>query len=420
MKNRIITLLLLTLFVAVGCSKPEPYIAKPAPVDDDPKTFIFYGNIGNSVFTANVNAAGRAVASGALIEGQRIIVCHEKLGSQSAIVQNVIYELVRDKKVKEGFRRDTLKVYEGENVKLTLNPDDMKELLAEMRELAPANHYGISLGCHGVGWVPKTANLSALRRSAADPLSELWEPRENPKTRYLGHYVKNINNVVIQDYTVDIADFAAALGTMKWDFVLMDVCLMGSVEALYEMRGVADYMIVSPAEVLIQGFPYQNIVSSLFNDWTNLESICDIYVGYYRSQNSEATISLIKNSELKNLAEIAREIYFDGTNTVDPVSLKIQSFEGFTNHVFYDFEHYMRYLSKNPVLYRGLLDQLEKTVVYSDHTDYFYTDLGYNKGRKKIDYYSGLTAYIPTTGNSTLYEAYKQTAWYKAVAGNGE
>ncbi len=389
-----------------GCSKDEPV---PPPVDNDPKTFILYGNIGEYYFSNNVRAAGRAVAAGALIKGQRVIVCHEKQNSQGVITQNVIYELVRDKKAAEGYRRDTLEVYEGDDTRSTLDPDDMKYLLEEIRAMAPANHYGLALGSHGMGWVPKESfPVSAYRLQAkASQFPELWAPiDENPTTRYLGHSDRNGNN-----YRVDIADFAAAMGSMEWDFVLFDVCFMGSVEAVYEMRRIAPYLIVSPAEVLIEGFPYENIVKVLFKDWTDLKGVCAAYMDFYK--NSYATVSLVDTGELERLAGTVNAIYKSGYNDVDPTAAVIQYFEGMSNHVFYDLDDYMRHLAKNTHYYAQFYDQLQKTLPYTNHTPYFYS--AWASGKIRIYHYSGLTAFIPYAGKEDLRPGYEQTAWYKDV-----
>ena len=45
-----------------------------------------------------------------------------------------------------------------------------------------------------------------------------------------------------------------------FDFLLFDVCSMGGIECVYELRDKADYIVASPAEVLVAGFPYKNIL----------------------------------------------------------------------------------------------------------------------------------------------------------------
>jgi hypothetical protein len=431
MKIKFILYTLLVLFGLSCCHEPETFGPEIPRVDPRPKTLIFYGNIGQAYFNANVQAAGRAIAAGALAQGHRILVCDEILGSGSAIARNVIYELVRDKEVEEGFVRDTLAVHEGADVRRTLDPADMRFLLSEMRAMTPeAVSFGLVLGAHGRGWVPKEYSGPMLRKSpstptvsapAADPFAVLWDHSENPKTRYMGHTVTK-GGVVIQDYRVDIAEFAAAMEGMHWNFMLFDVCLMGNIESLYEMRDIADYFIVSPAEVLIEGFPYTKIVTTLFADgvdWNNSSVYADVahdYVNYYRNSGQPyATISVVDAAQLTGLAEAVRNIRIGGYNAITDEELDfIQPYESMSVHTFYDLDEYMRHWAQILPSYNDFLNQLRRTVVYKESTDNFYSDLGYS-GSEPISHYSGLSAFIdaPATGSLTPY--YKQTAWYKAV-----
>jgi hypothetical protein len=431
MKNRFIAYILFVLFGVVGCEKPTPETPEIPRVDPSPKTLIMYGNIGQQYFRVNVEAAGKAIAAGALAQGHRVLVCDEILGTGSAIVRNVIYELVRDKKLKAGFRRDTLVVYEGADVRQTLDPTDMRFLLSEMRAMTPeAESFGLALGTHGRGWIPKDYSGPMLRRAPStptlygapvDPFAAMWEHPQNPKTRYLGHTVTK-NNVITHDYRVDIADFAAAMEGMHWDFILMDVCLMANIESLYEMRDIADYFIVSPAEVLIAGFPYQQIVTTLFADGVNWDSssvyasVAHDYVESYRNGSSPyATISVVDAARLEGLAAAVRDIRIRGYNTVSDNELKfIQAYEGMSVHIFYDLDEYMRRWAQNEGYYNNFLAQLRQTVVYKENTDYFYTALG-SSGDKPIVHYSGLSAFVEAPATSSLVPVYQQTAWYKAV-----
>ncbi len=394
-----IPLLSLTVVLLLaGCRKdPTP---EPPPVDPSPKTLLFYGNIGEPYYTRNIDAAGAAVAEGALIEGQRIIVFHEQRAG------SVVYEVVRDRKSAGGFRRDTLRRY-GKGEISPMDPVDMRSVISEMRDMAPAEHYGLAFGSHGRGWIPKTESSPLLRAAADSPFKELWEKKVNPMTRYLG----------AGDDKIDIREFADAIGDMEWDFILLDACLMASVEAVYEMRGMADRLIVSPAEIIIDGFPYKPIVKSLFGKWSDLESVARIYVEHYRDAGSCATISLVDTSQLDALAKAVRDIRERGYNEVTAEDAEnIQGFEGLIPHVFYDLDVYMRYWTANgnAVLYGNFLDQLRRTVPYSDHTEYYYTNLGVY-GAFPILHCCGLTAYIPTEGTSSLLDGYKNTSWYKAV-----
>lgn len=398
MKNRFILLILLTSFALAGCDKPEPYIPEPPRVDPNPKTLIMYGKMKDwytDYYAKNIKAVGKAVADGALAEGHRVLVFEEETKG------NVIYELLRDRKEKAGYRADTLKRYAPDEVAV-FDPADMKKVLTDMRALTPeAEHFGLSLGMHGRGWLP---NGSSVYRS--ELREQIWRVQDRPLTR--NSLTRDLNGM-------DIPEFSSALEGLHWDFILFDVCLMSSIEALYDMRNLADYMIVSPAEILIDGFPYERVVKILFEDWTDLAGVARSYVDYYRGNNSEATIAVVKNRELEALANTVREIYKNGYNAVDPVGSGIQYYEELNSHVFFDLDEYMRHWAEKTLFYLGFAEQLEKTVVFSDHTEYLYSYLRGYGSRIPIHHYSGITAYIPTTANQSLLNDYKNTGWYKAV-----
>jgi hypothetical protein len=421
MKNKIISSILLVWIGLTGCTRTE-IIERKVPPAVDTKTLILYGNIGQQYFKANVEAAGKAIASGTLGEGYRVLVCDEILGEGNAISKNVIYELVADESSKKGFTRDTLIVHQGADVRQTLDPADMRFLLGEMRALTPESvSFGLALGTHGRGWLPKNYDdrtMIKMRsgKSAAGPFAVLWEHSEEPKTRYLGHTISG------HDYRIDTYDFAAAMGDLHWDFILMDVCLMGNIESLYDMREIADYFIVSPAEVLIEGFPYQRIVSTLFADgadWDDpalFETVAHEYIEYYDESSLPcATVSVIDASQLEGLAEAVRDVRLGGFNPIDDELLgTIQSFEGMSVHVFYDFDEYMSLWAQDPASYDRFKEQLAQTVIYKESTDFFYSDLG-SKGKYPIDHYSGMTAFVDAPDTDYFTYFYKQTAWYKAV-----
>ena len=57
---------------------------------------------------------------------------------------------------------------------------------------------------------------------------------------------------------MDISELAAAIdgSGVRFDYLLFDACFMSSVEALYDLRRAADYIVASPCEVMAHGFPY--------------------------------------------------------------------------------------------------------------------------------------------------------------------
>jgi hypothetical protein len=394
------TLPVFAVVLLAGCGDKEPPVTPR--IDDDPKVLIMYDNIG-SWFDADVNEAAKAVAAGALADkGHRVVVFHRKsAGSQ-------IYELVRDKSLRAGYRVDILKQYAKGEMNF-LSQEVINSVIREIRSLTPeSNHYGLAFGSHGRGWIPKV-NSGGQRRSAEpDPFASLWEISANSKTRYLAYD---------NSQKIDMAEFAAALDEWEWDFVLFDDCFMASVEALYEVRHLADYFIASPTEILDKGFPYDRVVERLFrDDWTNLAGMAADYVSFYQnSGNPYATISVVKADRLEALMESVRAISLYGSNDVDPNVTKIQYYEELAQHIFFDLDDYMYHFSQSVPLYEAFRNQLAQTVVSSAHTDMFYSAVRGYGSYIPVTHFSGLSVFIPWAGTLSLKYDYQQTEWYKAI-----
>ena len=221
---------------------------------------------------------------------------------------------------------------------------------------------------------------------------------------------------------MEVPQLAQALKAAgQWQYVIFDACFMSSVEALYDLRSVAPYIVASPAEVMGGGFPYSTMVPLLLgkdNTPTSLENVCRAYIDSYK--NSSATVALIQTDRLQALADIVKQINANPA-TVD--ANKLQGFEGFHPHLYFDFEQYVKALganSDNASLLAKFRTLLGEAVLFEAHTSSIQSGAGSNKGTVKIDNYCGLTCHVPAptfTGFSFdfVHEAWLKTDWAKAV-----
>ena len=93
------------------------------------------------------------------------------------------------------------------------------------------------------------------------------------------------------------------------------------------------------------GFPYSTMVPLLLgkdNTPTSLRNVCSAYMDSYK--NSSATVALIQTNRLQALADIVKQINANPA-TVD--ANKLQGFEGFHPHLYFDFEQYVKALGAN-------------------------------------------------------------------------
>ncbi len=401
-------LLGLSLVMLTGCLKDPG--DDPRPVDPEGRVLVMYDNIG-SWFRDDVAEAARAVAAGALKkENQRVIV-FERRNSGS-----VVYELVQDG---NSYREKMVKEY-ANGVNNTLSVEVMRSVVADIRDYAPAAHYGFAFGSHGLGWVPKSiwGSVPYGRRAPADnPFGEFMEPRENPTTRFFrSQWGENM----------DVAEFIDALDEWDWEFIILDDCFMAGVETLYQMRGLADYIIASPTEIISHGFPYDRVVSRLFADWENdievaLTAVSQAFVDWYEEQYNDArsaTISLVDTSQLDALAAA---IGLLNLNVNELTSVEgLQYYEGLSRpaHLFYDIDDYLSRIrgTTMPTEYNGFVAALDRAVVWAGHTDEFYSGYPAPLGQMiPVNHFSGVAVFIPWSATAVYVPAYQETEWYRTV-----
>jgi hypothetical protein len=403
----------------------------PQPDLPADRVFVMYDNIG-TWFHDDVAEAGAAVAAGALNPQDRVIVYERESTG------NVVYELVKDGLSPGGYaKREWQKYPPGENSSLSI--EAISNVVGYIRnEVYPtATKWAFAFGSHGRGWIPKTSTVAISRRGVGvgsdgygyggKPFGELWAEIENPITRYFEGYGEKL----------EVADFATAFSrgsgseSWDWDMVLLDDCFMSSIEAIYEMQSLADYIIASPTEIMEFGFPYDRVVKALFNNWgeEGFKEIGKQFIDYYASRKSypHGTVAVVKCAGLPYLADVVKAMNLQ-FNEIGSLT-GIQFYDGFSRpgHVFYDLGGYIRSLrgtgsggAQNSVLYNSFLDRMAQTVVYAGTTPTFFSmfPLSSSKGSTIAvdpDGYSGVSVFIPWSQTAPLFTSYRETKWCKDV-----
>lgn len=362
------------------------------------RVFFMYDNIG-SEFDNDVEEALDAVRAGALDNQERVVV-FQRASSGCKII-----ELTATGRV-------TLKVYPA-GVNATLSPAVIANVVSDVRAMYPsATNWGLAFGSHGMGWLSKDGPFPSRRGGTADGFEALWgEHGEGDMTRYFQDQSQN---------RIDVAEFADAMDDWKWDFLILDDCFMASVEALYRMRKVAEYIIASPTEIMMTGFPYDRVVKTIFTDWTDMKGVGEQFIDYYASRTDGypcGTIAVVRSSMLEPLAKKVKEFGLGERESVDVSA--IQHYEGFASpgHVFHDMKAYLHAI--DPIQSIDLVkDYIPRAIVYAGHTTTFYSAFEKNNGGFiAIDdaQFSGLSIFIPRTQVSSLEPSYRLTDWYAAV-----
>ncbi len=296
--------------------------------------------------------------------------------------------------------------------------DGIASILSLMMSMAPAKNYSMTIGCHGMGWLPAPA-ATTVRKAAGS--AEVFVPHwqntvpGGPVTRYFGG-----TSSKYQTSTTTLAE-AIGLTGVTMDFILFDDCYMSSIEAAYDLRHVAGHIIACPTEVMGDGMPYASIGRYLLGT-PDYNAVCQGFVSHYSSSSYPyGTIGVTDCNELDSLATVMREINSVDTFTIADLT-SLQRMDGYTPVIFYDFGSYVSNLCGDSTLLVKFNAQLARTVPYKGHTGWFPTmfnapgsvPVTYGLYKLKVNDYSGITTSEPSI-NSQAVSNYKSTAWYKAT-----
>ncbi|MCD8101553.1 MAG: clostripain-related cysteine peptidase [Alistipes sp.] len=289
----------------------------------------------------------------------------------------------------KGHRADTVKSYHDPD---SSDPAFLKEVLNDVNRLFPADVMGMCVLSHASGWLP-TDLFGKPSRSLID---------DN------GSYM-------------ELTDFADTI-PYKLDYLIFDPCFMAGIEVAYELKDKADYIIASPAEVVVPGFDYSKMMGRLFKSSLTEADLAGVAKDFYtmfangvypNPDYNAATVSVVKTSELDALAEYVRQYDLLPWLQTEPYLGAVQNYHP-TRYYYSDMEDLVRKMyGEGSAEAEGFAKFFYKAVIDKYNTDHYYSD--YNKAANKIDYFSGLTVYIPRAAYTNLNEYYKNLKWYRDV-----
>lgn len=270
------------------------------------------------------------------------------------------------------------------------DPEVMAQVFRDMQTAAPSNSYGLIFGSHASGWMPASATVS---RAFGDD----------------DGYSINIPELR------DVLTNSFASGNL--DFILLDACMMGSVEVAYELRNVADYCIASVMETPASGFPYQRMFHYLSDTDVDYQRICTAFTDYY--QSGWGTCAAIDCSRLDNLADaVTGELqnHAADISTLDYQNIQQYGASSYRNFSF-DIGDFFRQLNGGtiPASIQTALDQavIAKSCIPGKYSYLPEVD---------ADRFCGIGMFFPEyTGRTISWEDYYRTSisWYQAVGWDG-
>ena len=313
---------------------------------------------------------------------------------------------------------DTLLVMDPETP--SASSETVNEVLTYVKENFPSERYGMMFSSHGTGWLPagfKFSKSSAWRSNVSDEGAEQYMTGERPDglpaVRSAGYQAaKNAS-----PKEIDIKDFAEAI-PMYLDYLIFDACLMGCVEVAYEFKDKCRHLIVSPAEILVEGMDYETAISYLIReDGPDLVGFSKNYYEFYNdpsrsSSYRSGTITLVDCTQLDQLAQTCKDIfntYRDQISVLENKKMYVQQYYTSSAHkCFYDMEDIIANCNASDEDLGLLSDALNKCIPYCASTNYI---LGYVRVRS----YCGLSMYLPLSAEKSVNEYYKTLGWNKAT-----
>ncbi len=181
---------------------------------------------------------------------------------------------------------DLLSIKIGSSVSLDMSsPYVLESALSFMKELYPANHYGLVIWGHGTGWRGEDSELyeeNLFKGFAYDDSSQTYMT-----LKQLGNALERNEN------------------GSKLDFLAFDTCFASELEVLYELKDSAEYIVGSEGLLLYSGWNYQKLFD-YFQDTTDksAENLCQCAVQQFSEQfksSQRASIAAVNTSYISEL-----------------------------------------------------------------------------------------------------------------------
>ena len=306
---------------------------------------------------------------------------------------------------------DTLKTWPETDE--AVSASTMTDVLETVKGLYPHASYGMVFSSHGSGWLPSgyystgkiTAGTAGLQ---AVPYIDPNSDGSMPRVKSIG-----IDNITSRNtYEMEIETFAQAL-PMKFDYIIIDACLMGGIEVAYALKDKCDKLVFSQAEVLEDGLcDYTTLTQRVLRPVVpDLYNLCEDSYRHYKNQDDpiyrSLTISMIDCTRLDGLAESCKSLFSKYRNQISLVNAaNVQGYFRSRKHWFYDLTDILRQSGVPEADMTDYNKAMSDCVLYNAATDTF---INFD-----IRTHCGLSMYLPADGNSELDEFYKTLSWNKA------
>ena len=122
---------------------------------------------------------------------------------------------------------------------------------------------------------------------------------------------------------MNLTDLASALSGNDFDLLAFDMCLMGSVEVLYQIKDYAHYIVFSEGPIPSNGFDYQNLLCGNYDPRDFAIYLCDRYNSFYNEKYILTAVDSSNASDffmkLDDLSDVLTNLASSDQNFVDYV-----------------------------------------------------------------------------------------------------
>lgn len=313
-----------------------------------------------------------------------------------------LLELKRNLKGEPEFQ--VVKVYDRDLY--STDPHRISSVIQDIKTMNPAEQYGLIFWSHGTGWSPSFSNHGVVERKQATAVL--------PSVTSFGSDLDLERDPNYTDRT-DIDELASAIPDHMFNYIWFDVCYMGGIETIYQLRNKSDIIVALPTEDPGNGMPYHLTLPYLLKGNPDCIEAAKEFFNYYESGQDNgwnvATIAVYKTKEIEQVADYCRSVYIGADK---PSSYALQVYSRFSNGPFYDFGQYTKRIanSKNGSPSIEIFDRaMENFIVYKAATRL-------NFSGKEIDQenYSGISCHLydpAAIDDKTAY--YRTLDWFKRV-----
>ena len=275
------------------------------------------------------------------------------------------------------------------------NDQDSADSLTMLRTLGkivkefPAKRYGLVLGSHASGWIPRRKTFG-IDNNSNSPYSNRGTEME----------ISTLRGVLEQ--------------LPHMDFILFDACMMQNIEVTHELRHVTDYIIGSPSEIPGEGAPYDLIMPAMMRG--DAIGIASKYFEHWEEDwesGRGVALSVVDCSMMDILAQTTAPLIdslWAGRKEVHTDNAQHYATEAKGKDIrslMHTLSPDSTFRSWEQILLRSVIWH-KATPTWRNHTNDYITD---------SEYYCCLSMYVPSVKYETYgwNEAFHKTSWYQAA-----